>query len=166
MADFTPERRERFLTLLAAGASVEEACAGARVGRSTVSRWAAAGRAPDADVAVRDFAARLAEVREGVELREPLSEGDIDRSLERGVRNGSTAAARELRLRQERREKPEPEPVVERPGAWAWRQVLKGDYYVATEPERMAELTPEQQARAVEVAEAHHAALRRRRAKA
>lgn len=108
MPSFTAERRERLLTLLGAGRNVEEACASAGVGRSTVSRWAARGRGPGADADARSFAERFDAIREG-RGEDRLSERDVLRLLERAARRGSVAAMKLLLERPwEGREAPAP----------------------------------------------------------
>ena len=77
MADttaFTLERRERFLALLTVGMTVERAAADV-ISRTTISRWAARGRVPDATTERARFAKRYDDVRstqaEDTAQREP-----------------------------------------------------------------------------------------------
>jgi transposase len=102
MATFTPERRERFLTLLGTGRNVEESCAGAGVGRSTVTRWAARGRERGADADAAEFAGRLDEIREG-RGAPSLTVADLVRLLEKAARKGSVQAMKLLLERSDRK---------------------------------------------------------------
>jgi transposase len=92
-----------FLTLLGAGRNVEEACAAAGVGRSTVSRWAARGRVPGADQEAAEFAGCLDAIREGRDVAR-LTEDDALRLLERSARRGSVQAQKALLVELRRRE--------------------------------------------------------------
>jgi hypothetical protein len=60
---FTLERRERFLALLTVGKSVEEAAAIVGISRTTIVRWAARGRVPDATTEHARFAQRFDAIR-------------------------------------------------------------------------------------------------------
>lgn len=96
-ARFTPERRERFLTLMEAGRTMEEACADVGVSRVTVSKWRAEGRKAEmGDKAV--FAERLDAIRSG-EGEARLQDDDVIRMLEVAARNGSVQAMRLLLTR-------------------------------------------------------------------
>jgi transposase len=93
---FTVDMRERFLTLLERGDSIEDACADVGISRATVTKWAARGRRPDApDDGSAEFAFRFDELREG--RNEPsLSQDDVIRLLEKAARKGSVQAMKHL----------------------------------------------------------------------
>jgi len=91
MAKFTPERRERFLTLLETGRNVEQAAADVGINPSTVARWAAKGRAGSSPEA-QGFAERFDAIRAGDGER--LTEPDVVRALEKAIRQGSVTAMR------------------------------------------------------------------------
>src|SRR5689334_9510280 len=55
---FDERKRERLLTVMEVGQTVEQACAITGIGRATVTRWVAAGRRPDAPAEVREFSRR------------------------------------------------------------------------------------------------------------
>ena len=92
MSRFTPERRERLLTLLETGRSVEEAAADVGINPSTVARWAARGRAGDEEAV--EFAERFDAIRQGDGER--LSEDDVVRLLEQAAKKGSVTAMKVL----------------------------------------------------------------------
>ena len=93
MAKFTSERRERLLTLLETGRTVEDAAASVGVSPTTVQRWAARGReAVSPDEA--EFAERFDAVRQGDGER--LSEDDVVRLLEQAAKKGSVTAMKVL----------------------------------------------------------------------
>jgi len=101
---FTPDLRERFLTLVERGDSIEEACADVGVSRATVTKWAARGRKGNVlDDGSVEFAFRLDEIREGAN-EEGLSRDDIIRLLEKAARNGSVQAMKLLLERQEKKD--------------------------------------------------------------
>jgi hypothetical protein len=104
IARFVPARRERLLTLLETGRSMEDACSEAAVSRSTVSKWAARGRLPGAEPDMADFARRLDAIREGRNAPLP-TEDDVLRMAARAARKGSVQAMKlllvELRRRRE-----------------------------------------------------------------
>jgi transposase len=89
MTRFTAERRERFLTLLETGRNVEQAAADVDVNPSTVTRWAARGRA-GASTEASTFAKRFDAIRSGDGER--LTEDDVVRALEQAIRKGSVTA--------------------------------------------------------------------------
>jgi hypothetical protein len=92
---FALERRERFLTLLETGRNVEEACAAVGVGRATVTRWAATGRADPGRAEHAAFADRYDAIREG-RGDAGLAVVDVVRLLERAARAGSVQAMKLL----------------------------------------------------------------------
>jgi hypothetical protein len=93
---FTADRRERLLTLLERGDSMEDACGDVGISRGTVSKWAARGRKPNApDDGSAEFAFRLDEIREGLN-DEGLSQQDVIRLLEKSARKGSVQAMKLL----------------------------------------------------------------------
>lgn len=93
---FTPDLRERFLTLLERGDSIEDACADIGISRATITKWAAKGRKPNApDDGSAEFAFRLDEIREGLGDK-GLSQGDVVRLLEKAARKGSVQAMKLL----------------------------------------------------------------------
>lgn len=94
MARFTPERRERLLTLLETGRTIEKAAASVEVTATTVRAWANRGRAGKSEPAT-DFARRFDSIRQGTG-EQRLSEGDVVRALEQAVRKGSVTAMRIL----------------------------------------------------------------------
>lgn len=61
---FDLARRERFLALLAVGKTIEEATAIVGISRTSVARWAARGRVPDAAAEHRSFAERFDAIRQ------------------------------------------------------------------------------------------------------
>jgi hypothetical protein len=91
MTRFTPERRERFLTLLETGRNVEQAAASVEVNPSTVARWAARGRAGTTEDA-KAFAERFDAIKGGDGGH--LTEEDVRRALEQAIRKGSVTAMR------------------------------------------------------------------------
>lgn len=92
MAKFTTERRERLLTLLETGRTVEDAAAVVGINPSTVHRWAARGRA--GAVPQAEFAQRFDAIRQGDGER--LSEDDVIRALEQSIRKGSVTAMKAM----------------------------------------------------------------------
>jgi hypothetical protein len=98
---FTTARRERFLTLLETGRNVEEACATVKVGRATIGRWAASGRAPGARPDQLEFADRFDAIREG-RADASLTIDDLVRLLEKAARQGSVQAMKLLLERVDR----------------------------------------------------------------
>jgi hypothetical protein len=113
MPKFTSERRERFLTRIERGDSIEDACAVAGVGRATTTRWAARGRVPGAAPDAVEFARRVDDVRAGRNLA-PLSKAALVRLLERAALRGSVQAMRLLLERPwERSDGPAPLTVGE-----------------------------------------------------
>lgn len=94
VARFTPERRERLLTLLETGRTIEEAAAGVGISGVTVRAWANRGRAGKSEPAV-EFAKRFDAIKQGTG-EERLSEGDVVRALEQAVRKGSVTAMKIL----------------------------------------------------------------------
>jgi hypothetical protein len=132
-ARFTPEQREHLLTLVEAEWSLARACAAVGISRQTVSAWIVRGRHDPASEAGA-FAARYDAARAA---RANGSAGDHD-GLPEGRQPGL----------------PPDDP---------WRRVEQGDPFIAITEHYMAQLTPEQQARAIEV---HEAAIREARRKA
>src|SRR5205807_1659642 len=112
--------RERLLTLMETGQSVEQACSATGIGRATVTRWVARGRDPDAPAEVREFSRRYEQLREtqraapaaGNGHAAPLSDEQLVVVLEGAARNGSaeSAAAVLARRRREQRAREEAEP--------------------------------------------------------
>lgn len=114
MARFTPERRERLLTLLESGRSLEESCADVGVAKSTVNAWRHQGRkAEGGEKAV--FAERLDAIQSG-DGEARLSEDDVVRMLERSARNGSVQAMRALLARFKEAREPDDDEEAEGPG--------------------------------------------------
>jgi len=106
---FTPDRRERFLTLLEVGRNVEEACAKVKVGRATISRWAASGREAEPGSERAEFARRFDDVR-GRRTATSLTSADVVRMLEKSALKGSVQAMKLLLVRLEKQEGPEAAP--------------------------------------------------------
>ena len=102
MARFTPERRERFLTLIEAGRNVEEACADVGISRATVSKWRAKGRKAEGPCPEAEFAERLDAIAAG-EGETRLTADDGVRLLEVAARKGSVQAQKILLDRLERK---------------------------------------------------------------
>jgi hypothetical protein len=71
---FDLARRERFLALMAVGKTIEEAAATAGISRTSVARWAARGRAPDALTEHRSFAERFDAIRQEFAERDAADE--------------------------------------------------------------------------------------------
>src|SRR5207244_4382058 len=97
-----------------------------------------------------------------------LSEAELERVLEAGVRRGSVEAVKQLRALRRRQgrhiEEPEQEPVWGRERVWRW--VLDGDPFVGLSPDELEMLSAEQREHAIAVTEAHYqriAAERERR---
>ncbi len=86
---FNPQVRERFLTLIEAGRSQEEAAAAVGMSAQTVQRWKMRGER-EAGTPHAEFAERLVAATEGVD--ESLAEPDVRRRLEKKVRDGSVSA--------------------------------------------------------------------------
>jgi hypothetical protein len=118
---FTLELRERFLALVTVGKSVEEAAAVVGISRTTIARWAARGRVPDATTEHSWFAQRLDAIR--------------------------TAKAEDVA--QHREEPDAAEDPPEHPyRSLIYERVRGGDPFVWLSPDEMAELTEEQRQRA------------------
>lgn len=92
---FTDVKRERFLTLLETGRTVEEACADVGVSRATVNAWDVRGR-EGRDIAAAEFSARFTVHREAMPAAEQLSEHDLIRLLERKAKHGNVQAMKLL----------------------------------------------------------------------
>lgn len=101
MARFTPERRERFLTLLETGRTIEDACAEVEISRTTVNKWATRGRKGDPDA--EPFAERFDAVRAAGDAAAVSSVETLVQRMERLSRNGSYQATKFLIERAERR---------------------------------------------------------------
>jgi hypothetical protein len=106
---FTPERRERFLTLLEVGRTVRDACADVHVSQTTIGKWAARGRATGATVEEVEFAVRFDAIREGTGSGQhrPLTSEDLVALLERAARRGSVQAMKLLLERPWERKNPD-----------------------------------------------------------
>jgi hypothetical protein len=102
---FSPDLRERFLTLLERGDSIEDACADIGISRATITKWAARGRKSDAatDDGSAEFAFRFDEIREGLG-ESSLSRDDVLKLLEKAARNGSVQAQKILLERLEKKD--------------------------------------------------------------
>jgi hypothetical protein len=163
MSRFDEVKRERLLTLMEAGQTVEQACSDTGIGRATVTRWAAAGRKPGAPADVREFSRRYGELRRAQSANgngngngdaEPLSDDELVAVLERAAGRGSAEAAKMLLSRRQRQERAaadvgDLEPPAEdspmhpfRAQVYAW--ALGGDPFVAASPDELAELSPKQ----------------------
>jgi hypothetical protein len=122
MVKFTSELRGRFLTLLEIGRNVEEACAGAGIGRATVTRCAAAGRVSRAPAEKATLAARFDVIREAAATR--CLRRKTSRLLKKAARGGSTQAAMLLMER-----------AWERKGESPSAEALEGDPLAAIDAE-------------------------------
>jgi transposase len=100
---FDAAARERFLALLGAGRTIEEACATVGISRATVSKWRARGRRPGADDEAAAFAVAFDAIREG-RGEQRLTADDALRLLEQSARKGSVQAQRALLAELRRRE--------------------------------------------------------------
>src|SRR5436309_14659032 len=80
-ARFTPEKRERFMTLVEVGWTIERACAAAGVSRQTVNAWAARGREPNASQEPAEFTRRLDEARAAGKLEREHGSAEEDENL-------------------------------------------------------------------------------------
>jgi hypothetical protein len=129
---FSTDLRERFLTLLERGDSIEDACADVGISRATVTKWAARGRKPDApDDGSAEFAFRLDEIREGA--NEPsLSRDDVVKLLEKAARNGSVQAQKILLERLEKEN-------ADTDGQGAGAQTEEADPFAALEGDEVAQ---------------------------
>jgi transcriptional regulator with XRE-family HTH domain len=94
MAQFTPERRERLLTLLETGRTLEESAADVGISTVTVRKWANGGRNGKSEPEI-EFARRLDAIREG-EGEQRLAEADVVRLAEQAARKGSVTAMKIL----------------------------------------------------------------------
>lgn len=141
---FTAERREMFLVLLAAGGSLQSACATVGVSRQAVHAWTARGRAGVNPVAA-EFARRLDAIRGAGNGR--VADDEIEATLERGTRRGSVTAARALVALRRRREESKLAPEVEAlPPDHPYRFTTPDDPILALHPMLLSRLTPEQRA--------------------
>lgn len=100
-AKFTADRRERLLTLLETGRTVEEACADVEISRTTVNKWVTRGRNGDPDAEA--FAARYDQIRQRGDDAASLTPEDLVRRMEKLARDGSFQAIKYLLERAERR---------------------------------------------------------------
>jgi hypothetical protein len=151
--EFNADRRAAYLAARAAGQNVEQACASAGVCRATVSRWRALGRAGSNPDTVVFLAAERA-LRDSYGDEGRVSDEEIERRLERGVREGSLTATRALlRLRDRRMAAVETPARHPRDLSEWWRD----DPFLALEPDLLAAMTVEQRERAVQVCEQAHA---------
>ena len=94
MTRFTPERRERWLSLIESGVPQSEACLDVEVSPTTVGRWRSNGRAGRSPEAVA-FAERLDAVTEGTSAS-ALGVPELVALMERQARRGSVTAIRWL----------------------------------------------------------------------
>lgn len=113
---FTPERRERLLTLIEAGRTLEAACADVEIARGTVQKWRARGRQDESgEWAV--FAERLDGLLQGTGP-ERLAEEDVIGLVEAAARRGSVTAMKVLLDRfKEARERDGSEDTVTPPAS-------------------------------------------------
>ena len=93
---FSPERRERFLTLLETGRNVTEAASAVGISRGSVNKWVRAGQAPNAPADKAEFSRRYEEIRKGPQTNETLTQADLIRLLEVAARKGSVQALKML----------------------------------------------------------------------
>lgn len=110
---FTPEKRERLLTLMETGRTLKEASLSVKVSRQTVNRWHVAGLKDGAERKYRDFAERYELLRNGPG-GENLSQADLVRLLEISARQGSVQAIKMLLDRpwEKQKQTPEENPVA------------------------------------------------------
>src|SRR4051812_13074610 len=92
---FLPELRERFLTLLELGRTIESACADVGISRTTVNKWATRGRKEGASAEAAAFAERFDAIRD-LGPYVGLSNEDLIRLLEKAARQGSVRATQLL----------------------------------------------------------------------
>jgi transposase-like protein len=76
MTRFDASKRERLLSVLREGQSVTEAAASVGVSTTTIAKWAACGRAPDADAEHREFATAYDAIRQGQSNGHPTTDDD------------------------------------------------------------------------------------------
>lgn len=114
---FTPERRERLLTLIEAGRTLEAACADVGISRGTVQKWRAKGRQDESgEWAV--FAERLDGMLHGTAGAERMAEEDVVGLVEAAARRGSVSAMKVLLDRfKEARERDGSEDTIVPPDA-------------------------------------------------
>lgn len=93
---FTSERRERYLTLLETGRTITEACEAVGISRSAVSKWIGQGQQEGAHPDKAEFAARVAEIRDGPANAPGLTIPDLVKLLEARARKGDVSAIRLL----------------------------------------------------------------------
>lgn len=112
---FTPEKRERYLTLIETGRSGKEAAESVGISRTTVNKWVRAGRLDTAPADKRQFAERFDALRTGPNTNGDLSQTDLVRLLEISARSGSVSAMKLLLERPWEKKQPEeekPAPVL------------------------------------------------------
>lgn len=107
---FTPEKRERFLTLIETGRTAKDAAEAVNISRTTVNKWVQAGRLDDAQPDKRAFAERYDALKVGPNPDGRLSQDDIIRLLEISARGGSVSAMKLLLERPWEKKQPEEEP--------------------------------------------------------
>ena len=132
---FNLPARERFLALLAVGATVETAAADAGTSRTTVHRWLGRGRA-GGDREAATFAKRFDELQAEKAASQEPQQADRDVAAE------GSPEDRHRRM------------ILD------WLD--QGDPFIALEPDSMALLTAEQQERAIKVSQEHSAELAKR----
>lgn len=99
-ARFTPDLRERWITLIETGRTVEEACADVGISRTTTVKWVSRGRAGDPDAA--ELARRYDDVMSAGDAAASLTPDDLVRMMERLARKGSFQSIKWLIERAER----------------------------------------------------------------
>ena len=112
---FNSERREKFLTLLEVGRTVQEAAAEVGVTTTTVYRWAEKGRFEE-DTERAEFSERFHAIKDGTNEKR-LGKDDLIVLLEKSARRGSVQAIKLLLERpwdrQVKEEKPKPKSVID-----------------------------------------------------
>jgi transposase len=93
---FTPERRERFLTLIETGRGVGEAAQAVGISRSAVTKWVREGNAEGAHPDKAEFATRYEALRNGPSEVDGLSLADLIKLLEAKARKGDVQAIKLL----------------------------------------------------------------------
>jgi transposase-like protein len=112
---FTPEKRERYLTLIETGRTGKEAAEAVSISRTTVNKWVRAGRLEGAQADKRQFAERFDALRTGPQDNGSLTQADLVRLLEISARTGSVSAMKLLLERPWEKKQPEeekPAPVL------------------------------------------------------